>query len=368
MLKDKLSFFCNKLQRLLFPCLEDEFSDPLLESHKKLAAILEIVQIERFMPLWTFGSRGRPLKYRTKIARAFIAKHVLNLHTTAHLIYMLKVDKNLRYICGWQPLEKIPVESTFSRVFAKMAQYQILKQVHRSMVEDILEDHLVLHCGRDSVPVAVRERLNDKKEKPIKKNKKQTVCEQQAYNNLSTEAMMNLLPTKCDIGKKVNSSGNAKCWRGYKLHMDVAEGWLPMSCIITSASTHDSQAAIPMSKISSSRAKVLYELMDSAYDVTAIKDFICSNSRVPLIKEHLRNGKRKEMLLRERKARKSLNWEPAESIRLQQRFSCERLFARLSDSFSVSRIWVRGYTKVMCQVMLGVISLTADEILCRLNI
>ena len=33
---------------------------------------------------------------------------------------------------------------------------------------------------------------------------------------------------------------------GYKLHIDAADGDIPLGCLLTSASLHDSQAAIPM--------------------------------------------------------------------------------------------------------------------------
>ena len=144
--------------------------------------------------------------------------------------------------------------------------------------------------------------------------------------------------------------------------MDVADGKLPISCILTSASTHDSQAAIPLSMMSSSRATVLYELMDSAYDVNAIKGYVKEKGRVPLVRTHKRKGQRKVLVENNEKASKVLNWKPADERRLQHRFSNERLFARLKDSFLGQFVWVREHSKVMCHVMLGVLSLYASEI------
>ena len=51
---------------------------------------------------------------------------------------------------------------------------------------------------------------------------------------------------------------------GYKLHVD--HGGIPISCIMTSASTHDSQVAIPLGTLTAGRAENLYDLMDAAYD------------------------------------------------------------------------------------------------------
>ena len=48
---------------------------------------------------------------------------------------------------------------------------------------------------------------------------------------------------------------------GYKLHVDTADGGIPISCIMTSASTHDSQVAIPLGTLKAGRVENLYDLM-----------------------------------------------------------------------------------------------------------
>ena len=45
------------------------------------------------------------------------------------------------------------------------------------------------------------------------------------------------MPTACDVGSKKNSKGYKETWIGYKLHLDVACGQIPVSCVLTSAST-----------------------------------------------------------------------------------------------------------------------------------
>ncbi len=49
---------------------------------------------------------------------------------------------------------------------------------------------------------------------------------------------------------KKDSKGYKSTWVGYKLHIDVADGQIPISCLLTSASLHDSQAAIPLATLS----------------------------------------------------------------------------------------------------------------------
>ena len=61
------------------------------------------------------------------------------------------------------------------------------------------------------------------------------------------------LPTACDVGSKKNSKGYKETWIGYKLHIDTADGDIPVHAILTSASVHDSQVAIPLMRQTSQR-------------------------------------------------------------------------------------------------------------------
>ena len=70
---------------------------------------------------------------------------------------------------------------------------------------------------------------------------------------MSLPAMLDDLPTDCDVGMKKDSKGYKSTWVGYKLHIDVADGQIPISCLLTSASLHDSQAAIPLATLSAER-------------------------------------------------------------------------------------------------------------------
>ena len=55
-------------------------------------------------------------------------------------------------------------------------------------------------------------------------------------------AMLADLPRACDVGAKRNAKGYQETWTGYKLHIDTADGEIPISCVLTAASVHDSQA------------------------------------------------------------------------------------------------------------------------------
>jgi len=113
-----------------------------------------------------------------------------------------------------------------------------------------------------------RQRGRPKKGEVVKKEP--TRLERQGGMNL--EEMLDDLPKDCEVGSKKNSKGYKETWVGYKLHIDTADGQVPISCVLTSASTHDSQAAIPLAEMTSQRVTNLYDLMDSAYDAEEIKN------------------------------------------------------------------------------------------------
>ncbi len=85
--------------------------------------------------------------------------------------------------------------------------------------------------------------------------------------NMTLEEMLKDLPTVCNRGSKKNSQGHVENWNGYKLLIDTADNGIPISALLTSASVHDSQVAIPLATITARRIQNRYDLMDSAYDV-----------------------------------------------------------------------------------------------------
>lgn len=99
-LNSRLLQFSTFLQRELFAWQEEEKLD-ITPKLQEIIRVLEFVQIERYVPNYR-GCVGRHGKCRSEIARAFVAKKVLNLPTTEALIDRLKVDRSLRRICGFE--------------------------------------------------------------------------------------------------------------------------------------------------------------------------------------------------------------------------------------------------------------------------
>jgi transposase len=377
-----LSQYWSKIQGTLFPQLEEEL-DPLTEKQQQLTTILEVVRIEQFIPDYR-GYEGRPRKTRTAIARSFIAKMVYNMATTRALWERLHSDKNLRRICGWENSRQIPSEATFSRAMADFAETQLPQRVHEALIKKTYGDTetIILHNSRDSTAIEAREKPMKKEEAScveegdVKSEKKRgrpkkdenrppkepTRIEKQQVMTL--EEMLEDLPKGCNIGTKKNSKGHAEHWIGYKLHLDIADGCVPISAILTSASLNDSQVAIPLAEMTARRVINLYDLMDAAYDAPGIIAHSKSLGHIPLIDKNPRRDKAlADELKAESKRQKLLNLELAEKIRYNERTTAERANARLKDEFGGRVVTVRGHVKVMCHLMFGVLALAADQLM-----
>ena len=78
-----------------------------------------------------------------------------------------------------------------------------------------------------------------------------------------------------------------------QVHLDTNDAGLPISALVTSASLHDSQAAIPLIKLTSRKVTYLYDLMDAAYDAKRIEETSLKLGHVPIID---RNGRGQEII------------------------------------------------------------------------
>jgi hypothetical protein len=371
-LREKLSSHWFRIQVDLFPWLEDAVG-PLTVRHRQLVTVVELARVERFVRGWR-GLPGRPQAERPALARAFIAKAVFDLPTTGMLIERLQADRTLRRLCGWERAGAVPSEATFSRAFAEFAEGEVASRLHAALIEQTHADRLVGHISRDGTAIEAREtpakappraegpkrrRGRPKKgEEPPKKGPRR--IERQVGMTLAE--MLDDLPKRCDIGAKRNAKGHLQCWNGYKLHIDTADGDIPISCILTSASVNDSQVAIPLATMTQARVTNLYDVMDSAYDVPEIRDHSRSLGHIPIIDPHPRTAPRKQEMAAEDRRRKRLRFRTAEEVRYDERTAAERVNARLEDDHGGRTVRVRGHAKVMAHLMFGVLVLTASQL------
>jgi len=282
------------------------------------------------------------------------------MNTTRVLIERLHADIPLRRLCGWEERSQIPCESTFSRAFENFATSEFPKLVHTALIKNVYKDQIIVHISRDATAINGREKFKRKKTKTkVVVKKKRLDCQLE----MSQAERLEDLPKKCNVGAKANSRGRRTFWEGYKCHLDVGDRDIPISCVITSASVHDSQVAIPLASETNSKVISCYDLMDSAYDCPQIIQHIKNLGHVPIVVKNARSKPVKEQIQEEKKALRNLNWKFPEEVRRQQRSSVERVNSRLKESFGGRAIQVRGYRKVYCHLMFGILALTAQAIL-----
>jgi len=341
----------------LFPILEEKIG-PLSETKQQLIQILELLGLERHVAVCR-GGRGRPAKDRIALARAFVTKMVYNLPTTKDLVERLGSDPTLRRICGLG--EAVASEATFSRAFAEFAEMGLAESVHQAWIGKYQTGRLVGHISGDSTEIEAREEpvIRAKPAKAKRKRGRPRRGEEVPHEvrRLEVQPTRTLkenlkdLPQTCAIGTKLNSKGHTEHWIGYKLHLDVADGQIPISAILTSASVHDSQVAIPLAQMTAQRVINCYDLMDAAYDAKPLRAFSAQLGHVPLIDFNRRTpGDLRD-------------FSPCEAQRFRERTTVERVNGRLKDEFGARTIRVRGAKKVMEHLMFGLLALTAEQLL-----
>jgi len=256
----------------------------------------------------------------------------------------------------------LPSEATFSRAFEEFAESELGDKVHEALVEENLLEQIVGHISRDATAIVGNEKPKKKekiKVEPKKKgrpkkgenreDKKEETRLNKQVNQTAKEALKDI-PTVCDIGSKTNAKGYKETWRGYKFHLDTNDCGLPITTLLTSASLHDSQVAIPMMRMTTDRVTYLYDLMDSAYDAKTIHEVSKALGHVPIIDRNPRRGD-------------ALPMAPAEALRYNERTVAERFNSRLKGEFGGETVMVRGYKKVKLHLMFGVIALFVDQLL-----
>jgi len=330
---------------------------------EKLVHILDWARIEEWS-VRTWLGIGRKPHERSALANAFVAKAVLGLSTTRALIERLAMDRVLKRLCGFSMWKQVPNEATFSRAFAEFAQAKLAEHVHESLVKNYLGDTLIGHISRDGTAIEAREKpakkapavTADTSTKARRGRPKKDEARPAKVSKIARQrgqmlpAMLSDLPKACDRGTKCNAQGYKNSWNGYKLHIDTADCGVPVSVLLTSASVHDSQTAVPLATMTAARVTNLYDLMDAAYCSIELHEHSRSLGHIPLIDHNPRGGAKDE-------------FEPADAVRYKERSQAERTNARLKDEFGGRNVRVRGPDKVMSHLMFGMLVLTADQLM-----
>jgi len=177
----RISQFLTQMQTELLPVLREDLELELSPALGKVIRVLELVQVERFIPA-SRGGVGAPPKDRQALARAFVAKAVLNLPTIEGLIDRLQVDHALRRICGFDSRRRRKPKGRPKQGEVRVKEpTRLERQSQRTLAENLSE-----------------------------------------------------LSKSCDVGSTKDSKGHKETWVGYKLHLNTADGDIPVAAILTS--------------------------------------------------------------------------------------------------------------------------------------
>jgi hypothetical protein len=352
----------NIIQHELMPELRNEVG-ALTPKLMQVVHTLEWVRIEEFVSSNWCGC-GRPEHDRGMLSSAFVAKAVLGISTTAGLIERLAIDRALRRICGFSMWKSLPSEATFSRAFAEFAKAGLAERTHAALVKETLGEQLIGHISRDGTAIEARERPAKREQAaeaaPVVAKKRGRPCKDEIrevkpgklvlQQGKPLAQLLEELPRDCDHGSKCNAQGYKNSWNGYKLHIDTTDCGVPVSALLSSASMHDSLAAIPLALMTAERVTNCYDLMDAAYCSSVLREHSRSLGHVPLIDHNPRKGEK-------------IEFTPSEAQRYKERSQAERTNARLKDDYGGRYVRVRGNAKVMSHLMFGILALTAEQLM-----
>lgn len=353
------------LQRQLFPMLAEELG-PLSALDEQFCPAVSVLDLSSLMRRFAWLENGRPAHERTWMFHAFLAKSIYQFPPTQALIDALQTRSRLRQLCGWRSAGEVPSSPTFSRGFAAFAKEQWVQQIHTEVIRRQVGPKLVGHVSRDATAIEAPEKptskplpapaASKKRGRPRRGEVRPPAPPKRLELQPARTLAENLadLPTACAVGCKRNSKGHQESWIGYKLHLDVVDGDIPVSAVLTGAGVHDSQVAIPLAQMTAQRITSLYDLMDSAYDAPQIHAFSCRLGHVPIIDPNARGGEK-------------IPLAPAPAQRFKERTASERVHSRLKERYGGRWVRVRGASKVGCHLAFGLLALTVRALFARLG-
>lgn len=354
------------IQPYLFNFIEDEVGE-LDENQKLFVRVAESLELERVVMKYSWCGNGRKPSSRLAIFKLFLMKHIWDWPKTKDALAEVRRAPALRRLCGWESVADIPSESTVSRAFENFALDNIADQMLHDFAAKISDGHAALHRSIDSTAIDARERSATKDEKAeaarnaaIKAKIDANVADFNALalqKDRDIDTNLSLLPRLCDWGCKRNSKGKVQYWRGYKLHIATVDGDIPVAACLTSASVHDSKAAIPLMQKADGTILSLYDLEDAAYDAKEIRDFSIAANHIPIIDANPRRGKSKP----DSKGELAVNIIPAEKVRFRNRSGVERVNGHLHDAHGGRHVRVRGHAKVFLHLLFGLLVIAVEQ-------
>jgi transposase len=273
-----------------------------LEPRNRFDAIFSTLHIEPL--LFTVSKKsvdGAPtsLNYSAMIY-ALIARIVERIPTIKDLVKRLRHDFIFHIECGFSFSDRIPSEASFSRLTKKISESRVLENVQETLFLQAIQEGFICDdvVAIDATHFESRDQAAPQEKKPKTESKKRgrkSKEEQEAFQaekqaqesqkniyektisdqlNVDLETLRTTIPIQSNWGIKKNSDGKNTFWFGFKAHLAVGlKSQYILQSLMSSASLHDSKAAIPLLKGIQERLSSLiirYGTLDAGYDYEAI--------------------------------------------------------------------------------------------------
>ena len=241
--------------------------------------------------------RGRPevINYRAMIY-SLMAQIVERIPFVSDLVKRLKNDLAFRWYCGFSLNDRIPSESSYTRLVNVLSQSNLLSILFNGLIGSAIEEGFIVDdaIAIDATHVEARDQAPQKETKPAKEPKKRgrkskaefAMFQEQKTNeeaakgiyekqiatqlNQSVDTLIEQMPIDPKWGVKCNSQGKNVFWFGYKVHLAVGtKSQYVLSQLLSSGNLNDGKAAIPLLKHIHTQFPnhvIRYGIMDAGYD------------------------------------------------------------------------------------------------------
>ncbi len=158
------------------------------------------------------------------------------------------------------------------------------------------------------------------------------------------------LEKRCSLTAKQNSKGQRQWFIGYKAHMACDDFGVPVAYTVTGACVHDTQAAIPLMKLTQRNFDFFYTLMDKG-DVSAdIEAYVQKIGRRAIIAQRTYRGRPPPQM------------DPPTALRYEARTIIERTNGELKDGYLPVKLYRKG-EQARYDISLAILLTTIKKVL-----
>lgn len=155
---------------------------------------------------------------------------------------------------------------------------------------------------------------------------------------------------RCSLTAKQNSQGQRQWFIGYKAHMGCDDFGVPVAYTVTGACVHDTQAAIPLMKLTQKNFDFLYVLMDKGYVSADIEAYVHRIGRKSIIAQRSYKGVPPPQM------------DSLTALRYEKRTVIERTNGELKDGYLPVKLYRKG-EQARYDISLAILLTTIKKVL-----